>query len=87
MKITLNMKTLSTPMQVHEYLQRALSFPDYYGKNLDALHDVLTDWDQPVTLAFVLPPETGEMSAFLPRFRRVLADAAAENPRLRVQVR
>lgn len=27
----------------HDYLKEELSFPDYYGKNLDALYDCLTD--------------------------------------------
>ena len=30
--------------QIHEILQKELDFPDYYGKNLDALWDCLTDW-------------------------------------------
>ena len=27
----------------HDYLKKALIFPNYYGKNLDALYDCLTD--------------------------------------------
>lgn len=27
----------------HDYLKEVLNFPDYYGKNLDALYDCLTD--------------------------------------------
>lgn len=27
----------------HEYLAQALELPDYYGKNLDALHDCLCE--------------------------------------------
>jgi ribonuclease inhibitor len=34
---------------LHDALMRDLPLPDYYGRNLDALHDVLTeygsDWD------------------------------------------
>jgi RNAse (barnase) inhibitor barstar len=27
----------------HDYLKEIFNFPDYYGKNLDALYDCLTD--------------------------------------------
>lgn len=27
----------------HDYLKEMFNFPDYYGKNLDALYDCLTD--------------------------------------------
>lgn len=29
--------------QTHEYIAEVLEFPDYYGKNLDALFDCLTE--------------------------------------------
>ncbi|MBO2517594.1 MAG: hypothetical protein CW338_10070, partial [Clostridiales bacterium] len=29
--------------QIHAALKDALHFPDWYGKNLDALHDMLTE--------------------------------------------
>jgi len=32
---------------MHESLQDTLSFPDYYGKNFDALNDVVTDIEVP----------------------------------------
>ena len=30
-------------MEIHFIIQKALDFPDYYGENLDALWDCLTD--------------------------------------------
>lgn len=31
--------------KAHEYLQEVLDLPEYYGKNLDALYDCLTDME------------------------------------------
>ncbi|MBQ1251979.1 MAG: barstar family protein, partial [Firmicutes bacterium] len=42
-KVTINTNQLQTMEQIHEYLAEKLNFPDYYGKNLDALYDCLTD--------------------------------------------
>ncbi len=30
--------------QFHEYIKDIMEFPEYYGKNLDALWDCLTGW-------------------------------------------
>lgn len=37
----------TTEDTMHENLQRDLSFPDYYGKNFNALDDVIQDMDVP----------------------------------------
>ena len=34
----------------HDYLAEALDLPDYYGKNLDALYDCLTEMDCEIEL-------------------------------------
>ena len=41
-KITIDCSGLTRP-QLHEAFARAFSFPQWYGNNLDALYDCLTD--------------------------------------------
>ena len=44
MKIyTIDGRKLTDPETAHEYLAETLGFPDYYGKNFDALSDCLSD--------------------------------------------
>lgn len=60
-----------------ELLGRALALPEWWGRNLDALHDCLTDLGRPVRLE-ISGRKAMEMSAFGRRLLRVLEDAAAE---------
>lgn len=39
----LNCENIETKQQLHEIIAESLCFPDYYGKNLDALFDLLTE--------------------------------------------
>lgn len=67
-----------------EILMRALLLPEWWGRNLDALHDCLTDLDRPVKL--VLRDRAGlESTPFGRVLLRVLWDAAAECPRLELE--
>ncbi len=44
--IILDASCLRTRSAAHEYLKEQLQFPAYYGKNLDALYDCLTQLDE-----------------------------------------
>jgi ribonuclease inhibitor len=49
--ITIDFSDVNNQRQLHALLKRALSLPDYYGENLDALWDMLGGWiDTPVKL-------------------------------------
>ena len=73
--------------QVHEFLAEELDFPDYYGANLDALHDVLTEMDQPVRIEIHMEDmENPDLLQALERMTDVIADATGENEAIELTV-
>lgn len=71
-------RRLSDRQEAHTYLQEMLPLPDYYGKNLDALYDVLTENNKD-TILWIL-----HASAVDPAIASVFEDAMEENPFLTV---
>ena len=39
--------------QLHDFIAEGLQFPDYYGKNLDALFDCLTDLSEETVVEII----------------------------------
>lgn len=73
--------------EIHKILAQQLEFPEWYGGNLDALHDCLTDLHEDVEVSVVHPEALLETlgSAYV-RLCRVLSDAAEENPWLKLHL-
>ena len=46
MKYILDGKKMTSKEETHAYLKEIFGFPDYYGNNLDALYDCLTEMGQ-----------------------------------------
>lgn len=67
--------------QIHNYLANQLRLPAWYGRNLDALYDCLTELGTDVTLVLINWPKTGTTG----RFWQVFRDAAGENPHLSIE--
>lgn len=69
----------------HDHLAEKLSLPDYYGRNLDALYDLLTEREGPVRLVVrhrgTILSWLGEYGAAL---CQTLEDADRANPGLEV---
>lgn len=81
MLVLCDFERLGTPDAVYDYLSEELRLPPYFGRNLDALHDCLTDLSSPTRLVL-----TGTSSPCGQRFIRVLRDAARRNKYLSVEV-
>ena len=81
-QITLDGNILADAAKVHDYLKEMLGFPEYYGKNLDALHDCLTDLSD-AELTITSPLEDG---AIYQKVLRILKAADRENDSIKVTI-
>lgn len=72
----------------HEHIQQQLDLPVYYGKNLDALFDLLTERSEPTE---IVVSEWTELEVHLGAYAAALIDtlydAARENAVLNIQVK
>ena len=77
--VILDLTTISDVEGFHAELKKVLGLPDYYGANLDAMHDVLNE--KSICLKIVnLKNASDEVKAYMPKVMRVLTDCACENP-------
>ena len=84
-RVQLSAAAWDTPEKAHADLAQGLSFPDYYGHNLDALHDCLTE----LTDTQLVITDCSAASAKLekwPGFLSVFFDSADENPGLDIRL-
>ena len=76
---------IETREQLHDALAKQLSLPDYYGRNLDALFDCLTELREETELRLVRRDELfAHLGVYADILQNVLRDACEENPHLRL---
>lgn len=69
----------------HAYLKEVLALPDYYGHNLDALYDCLTDIGEPTVLSLTAPESLARsMGEYGPALLDTIRDAVRDDPALRL---
>ena len=92
--LTVDLSGVKTAEQLHEELKKAFEFPEYYGGNLDALHDCLTDIavkateSDPITVTFAgYKKAKRALGNDFHNFRNVLNDVSEEFPNFVVEWR
>ena len=80
--VILDAKRMEEKGPAHDYLQEVLDLPDYYGGNLDALYDCLTEMND--LQIQIINSEDAE--GYYPRIYDVLEEAAEENEGISIEL-
>ncbi|HSP48095.1 MAG TPA: barstar family protein [Clostridiaceae bacterium] len=86
-RVILNGKRMISREIAHAYLKRKLDFPDYYGKNLDALWDLLTTIHEPLEIHVIHGDRMlAKMGDYGQRLLETLEEAAKESRHVTIVV-
>lgn len=83
--ITIDCRGFIPRSELHRTFADALSFPDHYGNNLDALHDCLTDITEPTRIRLLHWAAAEEnLGSYARSAKRAILDAAKKNSELAI---
>ena len=84
-EITIDCRGFASRSDLHKAFAEELSFPEWYGNNLDALHDQLTSIGEGTVIHL---QNWSEAEASMGRYAlcavRAVADAQQKNPNIRL---
>jgi RNAse (barnase) inhibitor barstar len=82
MEHLIDLTRIHNAKEFHQALAQALDFPHWYGRNLDALYDCLTELETPVHLVL---KNWDAAADFSEGFEGVFNDAQTDNPDFTIQ--
>lgn len=83
--ITIDCRGFVPRSDLHKAFADALSFPDHYGNNLDALHDCLTEISEKTRLHLLNWADAeARLGSYARSAKRAILEAAIENTNLAV---
>lgn len=83
--IVIDARRMKTKEAAHEYLSRKPGFPPEYGKNLDALFDVLTSLAGCVIRIRYPKSIQKNLGEYGARLLQVMDDAAKQNENIKIE--
>ena len=85
-RVVIDCGEIRTKEDFHNALAKAMDFPAWYGGNLDALHDLLTEIGTDTTLQLHSWADAeAALGAYGSRLEKVMAMSALENPNLHLE--
>ncbi|MBQ6431406.1 MAG: barstar family protein [Oscillospiraceae bacterium] len=80
-ELKLDAVNAATRSALHDVFAQTLSLPEWYGRNLDALHDCLTEQCEDVRITVAAEELIGTLGErYVRQLLRLLRDCAEENP-------
>ena len=79
-KIILDLRDISDKEALYDRIESAFAFPDYFGRNLDALYDLLTEISDDLCIGLYLPDDIS--FPYLKKLHRTFTDAEQINSHL-----
>lgn len=87
MELLLDGRAIADRESLHDVLQQELSLPQYYGRNLDALHDLLEERAEDTEITLIHAEALRQtLGCYGEKLLAVLHQAAVENPHLRIRI-
>lgn len=86
-EITIDCNRISDRQAFHRAMAQAFAFPEYYGNNLDAMIDCLTEVEQQTHLRLTnWAAMEDSLGDYAPKIHRALQIACQENDLLTVEI-
>lgn len=87
MTVELDCRMMTDRGTAHDYLAEKFEFPGYYGRNLDALFDLLSTYEKDAQIVVNAPELLEEnLGAYGKNILKTLEEAARENLKLTLQI-
>ena len=84
-KVIIDGSRIESRADMHDVLAKGLDFPEWYGKNLDALHDCLTDISEECEIVIENDEKLrNALERQYKGFMKVFEDAAEETGKIKI---